>query len=568
MVIETGNRIVDENYIGIFVEYGGDESIFDQIPDATVIILSSLYAVAYVPANVLNVDFMSQWGYSILPNCYGIISQASLEATGVQRIRNIPNFNIRGKGVLIGIVDTGIDYTNPIFQYADKTTRIVSIWDQTISGNTPPKNFLFGTEYSREEINEALRLENPLERVPSTDEIGHGTMLAGIAAGNEVPDMDFFGIATESELIIVKLRKAKKALRDFYLVPEDTPAFSEVDVFYGINYLLQVANTLNRPLVICVAVGTSKGGHDGRGILSNTLSLIGNRPGIAVVVAAGNEGSGKRHYFAEVGSAQGKDTVELEVGENEKGFILELWGESPNLYSIDITSPSGEYIPRIAASVSESTKISFIFEKTTIDLLFEMIERLTGDQIIFMRFVDPAPGIWRFNVYKRGNISLGFHMWLPMEKFISASTFFLKSDNYTTILSLGNAISPITTTAYDFLNNSLYLYASRGYTRTDIVKPEIAAPGVNVTGPTLEKGFAPFTGTSVSAAHTAGVAAMLLEWGFVNGNLPDINTVDIKILLLRGAKREENIDYPNREWGYGILDIYNVFNSLRSVTIS
>lgn len=563
MQIETGERIANPNYLDIVIEYSGDYSVFDQFPDATVNILDSLYAVVYIPAELLTIDFVGKWGYSILPNCYGVISDASQESTGIPQIRGVANFNLRGQGVLIGIVDSGIDYTNPIFQYADGTTRIVSIWDQTISGSPPP-NFNFGTEYSRDTINAALKLENPMELVPSMDELGHGTLVAGIAAGNEEPSNNFFGIATESELIVVKLKQAKQALRNFFVIPDDAACYSGIDIFYGINYLLQISNSLQRPLVICIALGSSQGGHDGRGVLSNVLSLIGTRPGVAVVVAAGNEGNAKRHYYGSVNPTIGKDTVELLVGENEKGFVMEFWGETPSIYSIDITSPSGEYIPKLFSSINESMELSFVFEETVIYLLYELIETQSGDQLILLRFTNPTPGIWRFNVYNRSDINLGFHMWLPMDKFISDSTFFIQSDIYTTILSLGNAIVPITVTAYNDSNESLYLNASRGYTRIGVIKPEIAAPGVNVTGPTLQKGYTSYTGTSVAAAHTAGVVAMLLEWGYVKGNLPDMNTIDLKILIIRGARRKEDIEYPDRNWGYGILDIYRVFYSLRT----
>lgn len=563
MQIETGERISNPNYTDIIVEYNGDYSVFDQFPDATVAILNSIYAVVYIPAELLTMDFVSKWGYSILPNCYGFISDVNQESTGIPQIRGVPNFNLRGQGVLIGIVDSGIDYTNPIFQNADGTTRIISIWDQTISGS-PPANFNFGTEYSKDVINAALKLENPLELVPSMDEFGHGTMVAGIAAGNEDQPNNFFGIATESELIVVKLKQANQALRNFFVIPDDAACYSGIDIFFGINYLLQISNYLQRPLVICIALGSSQGGHDGRGVLNNALSLIGTRPGVAVVVAAGNEGNAKRHYFGSVNPTIGKDTVELLVGENEKGFVMELWGKTPSIYSIDIISPSGEYIPRLLSSINESMELSFIFEKTVINLLYELIETQSGDQLILLRFTNPTPGIWRFNVYNRSDINQGFHIWLPMDKFISDSTYFIKPDIYTTILSIGNAIVPITVTAYNSSNESLYLNASRGYTRLEGIKPEIAAPGVDITGPNLQKGFTSYTGTSPAVAHTAGVVAMLLEWGYVKGNIPDMNTIDIKILIIKGARRKEDIEYPNRDWGYGILDIYRVFYSLRT----
>ncbi len=151
-----------------------------------------------------------------------------------------------------------------------------------------------------------------------------------------------------------------------------------------------------------------------------------------------------------------------------------------------------------------------------------------------------------------------------MEGFISDNTYFIRSDPYITILSLGNSELPLTVTAYNDLDDSLFQNSSRGFTRINRIKPDVAAPGVNVIAPTLDGGFAPFTGTSVSAAHATGIAAMLFEWGVIRGNLPDMSTIEMKNLILRGAKRDIDVVYPNRDWGYGILDIFNVFDALRS----
>ncbi|HEX3075353.1 MAG TPA: S8 family serine peptidase [Lachnospiraceae bacterium] len=565
MTEEERRRITSEDYADLLVEYSGDLSILERFPNSTYRIINYQYAVVHIPTDEFTLEFISNWGYEILPQCYGVISLSSIEATGIQRVRSVPNLNLRGEGVLIGIIDTGIDYRNPIFQREDGTTRITSIWDQTIESENFPKEFEYGTEYTREMINTALQSENPLEIVPSVDEVGHGTMVAGIAAGKESPVNDFYGVATESELVVVKLKQAKSSLRDFYIIPEGANCFSEIDILFALGYILTVSNNLQRPIVICIALGTSQGGHDGRGFLSNTLSLIGIRAGTAVVVAAGNEGNARRHYFGTVDVVTGFDTVELNVGENEPGFVIEFWGKSPSVFTIDITSPSGEYIPRASVGLKESQEISFIFEPTTIFLLLQLVETRTGDQVIVLRFKNPSQGIWRFKVYERGGLNLGYHMWLPMNNFISNNTFFTKYNIYTTVLDLGNATVPITVTAYNDTDGSLYLDASRGYTRTEVVKPEIAAPGVDVIGPNLQNGFVAYTGTSVAAAHTAGVAAMMLEWGVLRNNIPNMSTTEMKKLFLRGAKRDESLKYPNPEWGYGKLDIFNVFNTIRLV---
>ena len=565
MTNEERKRIVDEDYADLLIDYSGDESVFDRFPDSTVHFINYLYAVVHTPVQRITQDIVRQYGYSVMPSQFGLISYGGLEDAGITRLRGVPNFDLRGQGVLIGLLDTGIDYTNPVFQYADKTTKIAAIWDQTIFSDQHPKGIYYGTEYSRDQINEALQSNNPLALVPTTDDIGHGTMLAGIAAGNEVPEHDFYGVAPDAELIVVKLKQAKKYLREFFLIPEGVPCYQENDILFALEYLTMTAINMNRPMAICIALGTSQGAHDGRGTLSGYLSLIAEYIGVGVVVAAGNEGNARRHYFGRIDPAIGYDAVELSVGEGEKGFSMELWGDSPGVFSIDIQTPTGEYIPRIIPILDESREVSFIFEQTVILIDFQSIESQSGDQLILLRFQNPAPGIWKFNVYGRTNLNIGFHIWLPMNKFISDNTFFVRSDPYVTILSLGNAVVPVTVTAYNHEDDSLYYNASRGYTRTGEIKPDIAAPGVNIISPIPGGEFSAVTGTSASAAFTAGVAAMLLEWAILRGNKLNINTTDMKIFMIRGARRDASMNYPNRDWGYGILDVYNIFDTLRTV---
>ncbi|MBP1753808.1 MAG: hypothetical protein H6Q59_206 [Firmicutes bacterium] len=564
MLMNEINPNVSEDYADLLIEYSGDMNVLNSFPNSYIEIINYLQAVVHVPVQDITNQTIMEHGYSAMPNLYAPVSHGSLEASDVIRIRNVPNFNLIGEGVLIGIIDTGIDYTNPIFKNADNTTRIVSIWDQSIQNGPPPEGRHYGTEYSREQINEALKSTDPFSIVPSRDQVGHGTMVAGIAGGNENKENDFVGVSPGVEFVVVKLKQAKRYLMRFYRVPEDKLCFQENDILFGLEYLLNVSFNLQRPLAICIAIGSSQGGHDGRGILSGYLSLVANTPGVIAIVGAGNEGNSRRHYFGKINSVTSYDTVELNVGENESGFTMELWGQSPSIFSIDILSPSGEYIPRIAVGMDENREISFVFERTILNIDYQMVEAESGDQLIIIRFDQPAQGIWKFNVYERGDLNFGFHIWLPMGNFITQNTFFVRSDPYTTILSPGNAEVPLTVTAYNYADDSLYIEASRGYTRIGVIKPNVAAPGVNLIGPTLEQGFAEFTGTSAAAAHITGVAAMLLQWGIIRNNLPGMSTVEFKKLVMRGARRDKNIQYPNRDWGYGILDVYNIFDSLRT----
>lgn len=560
---ETGERIYSNNYFDLIISYTKDISYLEQFPDSTYQLLVSNIAIVRVPNQQITDKTIANLGYRVIPTLNGIISDLALEVSGIKKTRNIPALNLRGQGVLIGIVDTGIDYTNPIFQYTDNTTKIAALWDQTIVDKNYVTNTYYGTEYTREQINQALQSSDPYEIVPSRDENGHGTMIAGIAAGNEVPEEKFSGVVPDAELVIVKLKPAKQNLKKFWRVPSDALCYQENDILFALEYLEITANKLGRPMSICLALGTSLGSHDNMSVMNTIVSLRAENLNFSITVAAGNEGNARRHFYGTIDPFKGYDTVELIVGPNESDFSMELWGDSPGLFGIDIKTPSGEYVSRILPRINENYELTFIFEKTHILIDYQIVESQSGDQVILFRFSDPAPGIWIFDVYGKGDLSLSFHIWLPMSGFISDKTYFISSDTYTTILSFGNADEPITVTAYNILDKSLYINTSKGYTRAENIKPDIAAPGVNIMSPDLNQGFIEVTGTSPAAALTAGVSAMILEWGIVKGNLPYITTSDIKIMMIRGARREADITYPNREWGYGILDVFNIFISLR-----
>jgi len=556
-------KIISNEYADLIVEYNENKKNLSNFPNDTINIIDEKYAVIYIPVDSVNQDFLQKQDYSTIPKLLGLVDTTSLDEMGVKRVQNVPNLALNGQGVLLGFVDTGIEYTNPLFKNTDNTTRILSIWDQSIENiQASSEIFYYGTEYNENQINEALKSEAPLALVPSTDQIGHGTMLAGLAGGSNIEDSGFIGVVPQSQFVIVKLKPAKSNLKQLILVPENTICYQENDIMFGITYLINIANRLGKPIAICIGLGTNQGSHDGRTPLADLIYTNSNRIGIASVVAAGNEGDTGHHYYGEVDPKLGYDLVEIKVGEGESGFLMELWGSLPGTYSIDITTPGGEYVPRILSKLHESRKINFTFEKTTILVDYFIVENQTGDQLILIRFQNPSPGIWKLKVYA-GKISSGFHIWLPMRGFINENTAFANPNPYTTITCPGYSLTAITATAYNHKVQSIYLNAGRGFSRINLVKPDLAAPGVNVYSPLLGNAFGEKSGTSISSALTTGVSAMLLEWGIVKKNYPTMNSQQVKKFLFRGVERNPNLIYPNREWGYGTLDIYRTFESLR-----
>ncbi len=528
------------------------------------IAIDKTISAVYIPEYLVSARSLEKYGYKSFIRLFGLMDEQSLEASGVERLRNIPGLNLRGQGVLIGIVDTGIDYTHKAFIKADGTTKIVSIWDQSIQSSNPPEGLYYGTEYTRDEINLALSSGDPLSIVPSSDEIGHGTFLAGIAVGNEDITNDFSGVVPDAELIVVKLKPPKNSVRDFYLVSPDTVCYQENDIMLGVKYLIDTAVKYNRPISICIGLGTSQGSHDATDSLSIYLSSLAQLENITVTIAAGNEGNSRHHYEGILPRGTNEDIVELNIGPNEQGLYFEIWGEIPNTFGVGITSPSGEVVPVIAPRLNERREIDFIFEITTINIYFQLVGSRSGSQLVIVRFMNPTEGIWRITINKTDRtLPLRFNIWLPISSFIGGDTFFINSTPYITLTDPANSVIPIVATAYDMTNDSLYINASRGFTRADRISPTLAAPGVNIIGPNLANGYTIMSGTSVAAAHTTGLAAMLLEWGIVRGTLDHMDGTDVKNLLLRGAVRSPNQTYPNREWGFGIVNIYGAFDKLR-----
>ncbi len=520
------------------------------------------YAVIQV-AREENVEEMRDFlNFQNLPRIFGLLDVGHLEESGVLEIQRNPNFDLLGQGIILGIIDTGVDYRHPAFVNEDTTSRIGVIWDQSIptedSRGLSQGMVSYGTVFNREQINRALSSENPYDLVPTIDENGHGTFLAGVAAGRIIEEEDFQGVAPLCELAVVKLKQAKEYLRKYWLIPDGVPAFQETDIFLAIRFLQEYAYEQNKPFVILLGCGTNSGNHAESDYLKNYINNISTFSGRCIVMAAGNEGSLGHHYMGNGLENREYQDIEFQVGEGEKGLIIEFWADAPDQYTVGFLSPGGEYVEKIPAAVSGAgTTAGFVFDPARITVFYEPVERTSGDYLIWMRLENPSPGIWRIRVFKEKVLNGRFDIWLPMERFVDADTKFLNPDPYTTVCEPGNANNPITVTAYDYKNGTLFFQASRGYTRNLDIKPDFAAPGVDVFGPEAGGGYRRGTGTSVAAAVAAGCAVLLLSYrGYYTG-------LQIKNLLIKGTERKQLL-YPNREWGYGELNLYE---SLTSLTI-
>lgn len=554
------NNITSEDYADFIIEYNtGQNEFLQTYKDSCPQVVGNRYGIVYEKLeNILPIR-VQEYSYRSVPKLYGEMDTQAVEATGSVRLQNVPGLNLKGQGVIIGVIDSGIDYTHPAFRYSSGQSRIISIWDQTDKTGNMPESFDYGTEYTMDDINRALSDDTPFDIVKSRDETGHGTFLAGVAAGSENIENDFIGAAPEAMIAVVKLKQAKQYLRDYYFVDSDVVAYQENDIMAGIRYLENLASANGRPLVICLGIGTNQGAHSGDSYLETVISELSGNTGRCVVIPTGNEGNAKHHYRG-VAKETVEQNVEIRV---DRSFVMELWGYSPDLLSVAIVSPTGEVVPRIPARIGRSDVLTFLFERTVIYVDYRIVEQRSGSQLIFMRFENPTPGIWNIQVLGENVVTGTFHVWLPITAFVGENTYFLNPEPNVTLTSPSTAASAIVTGGYNSVNGSFFIESGRGFTRSTTLKPDIVAPAVNVYGPSLNGGYQVRTGTSIGAALTAGTAAQLFQWGLVYGNQTDMNAVDIKNYLIRGAERTRDIAYPSKEWGWGKLDVYNALDILR-----
>lgn len=573
------NSVASEDFAEFIAPYftTPEEFIRSQGTDCIDFVNSTL-AVVYVPLSTVTPSTYTSYTYSAVPKLYSLLDVTSMDAAGITPAGELPVLNNQGAGVIVGFVDTGINYTDSLFRNVDGSTRIIGIWDQTNNSdnsnnieNETAKPFsafsaLYGTQYTAEEINLALNSDNPASIVPTRDENGHGTFLASIAAGNRDERAGFSGAAPQASIAMVKLKPAKQYLRDFYLIQDGADAYQENDIMMGVSYLYFLARKYSMPLVVCIPLGTNMGSHMGMSRLGQYLNQVSLSNGSAVITAAGNE-TGARHHFRAVMDADTDEvTAELRVGEREAGFSMELWAENMGVYTVGFISPTGEVAREISVPLRGENTVSFLLEQTQITVYTQIADVSAGSQFIFMRFENPMSGIWRILIRNSLDIRETFHIWLPVRGFISDETYFLRPDPDTIITDPGNARYPITVTAYDHTKNSIYIHASRGYSLSGRIKPDLAAPGVNILGASVSgRRLTRMSGTSVSAAHLAGAAAILLNWGVLNANYPYLNTPVLKSIFVRGAQRNPALTYPNREFGYGTLNLYEAFLHLRNL---
>lgn len=518
------------DYIELIIRYSIDTiDILNENNISYCIVESGDLIVAYLNENDFRLlSNMTQFLTENDTELFGLMSEELNVAAGISRVQR-PPLDLRGRDVVVGFIDTGINYDNPEFLYENGDNRIHCIWDMTVE-NEKSENVCFGRVYTNEELT---------NRTATTrDNLGHGTAMAIQACGNT-------GAAPESIIIAVKLKQAKDYMYEEQFVDRNVPAYSTSDIILGIDFIISEAKRINKPLVLVLGIGTNEGGHDGSSVFERYLSRLGEISGTIVVVPTGNEAIARHHTNVMLDNDNSYYDIEINVAENVRGFNMWIWNTILDKVEVSIISPLGETINRITAVNNFSNEYTLFQTNTRVKVTYSLPVFQTVDQRTTLRFTTPLAGVWKVRVYG-STLYGGINAWLPISQFIGGDVVFTSSDSNLTVTVPATADNVMVVGGFSPSDNSVLAQSGRGPTRRGELRPYFVSPTNN-------------NSTSIAASVAAGAAALLLQWGIINGNMYSINSITATALIINGAVQSPGEIYPNNILGFGRLDLYNVF---------
>ena len=466
------------------------------------------------------------------------------EIIGANFFKENPNINVTGRGVIIGIADSGIDYLHPDFIYPDGTSKILYLWDQTKDGN-PPEGYHIGTEYTNEDINRAIREKDD---TLSIDEEGSGTMLSGICAGLGNLNPNYAGVAGEASLIVIKLKKYNGN-------------YTNAALYVATEYAIKRALELNMPIVFNTSYGSNESVAITTLSLRNTLFF---ERGICMVSGVGNEGNTQTHTSGVIEFNGSEGYIELELSEDDPNVQIQVWMDRPDRVNCEVISPTGESSKLLQVSSYALVTGLYDFEQTEYLLETNYPTTFSGQQQININLTNAKKGIWKIKLIGIDINSGIYNAYLSNRVFLKPGTRFRESNPEKTINYPATYEDIISVGAYDTINDSIWPTSSRGPTIDYIQVPDIVAPGVNIVAPYPGEKYARISGTAPAAAYVSGSLALFLQYVLVEKRYPEKAFTQAMITYLKaGAVRYNNISYPNSALGYGLLNIRNVFDQLK-----
>ena len=527
----------------LIVKYSGSLTGLSSL-GVTVTELLNEYAILTVPESLVErLALVPEIEYIEKPKRLFFSVNQGKAASCIPAVQNA-RYDLYGDGVLVALLDSGVDYAHPDFRNEDGTTRILALWDQTIPGR-PPEGYRIGTEYTQQEINEALAADTESARyalVPSRDVSGHGTRVLGIAAGNgRASGGRYRGIASRSPILAVKLGMPRE---------EGFPRTTEL--MQGLDYCIRKALELRLPVAVNISIGNTYGAHDGTSLLETYIADIANVWKSVICIGTGNEGYAAGHA-AGILRERTTETVELAVGEYETAFSIQIWKSYLDEVDITLISPGGRRAGPIQKLLGAQR---FVLEETEILLYYGEPSPYSQSQEIYLELLPRGDyvdtGIWTLEL-AAGEIRDGhYHIWLPSSAALNGGTRFLRASADTTLTIPSTARRIAAIGAYDSRTLTYADFSGRGGTCDLREKPVLVAPGVRILTTAPGGTYAEVTGTSFATPFATGAAALLLQWGIVDGNDPYLYGEKAIAFLKKGTRPlPAYAEYPNPEVGWG-----------------
>jgi len=566
---------LSEDYEVYFVEYIGDiKSSIDKIPYADIYSTGDFYGFLFVENGRL---------MEVLEAVPEIISTQrgfpfTLSELNVSNNLNnsipldIQPTTLQGEGVIVGIISTGIDYLNPRFTNADGSTRIVGIWDETLNDGIPPDTFVRGTEFSSEEINEALKLEiaggDPYTIVKHKDEVGHGTAIAGVIGGRNLGEEDsFVSVVPKCEFAIVKLQEAKEnALKADGIKRGDKKIYQDTDISAGIRYLRMVQSNLRRPMVVYVALGSNSGGHGGETVIERYIDFVSQRRDFAIICNTGNQGNADGHASGTFEGSGDREVVPIGVAKGQGNLIFAIYISKPDKITIGITSPNGESVEPLTIPTKNGENFSSVLEGNNLIVKYSEESQSGGIQRVDVLIENAAEGTWNISLKAEVITNGRYDLWLMQKELLEKEQRFLNPDEEITLMTPSTAQSSLTTSYYNQRDNSIIPEAGKGFTKYGLIKPSIAVGTEGILTLGLNNDLILASGAAMAGALITGAAAMIYQWGVVEKNDINIYPPKLRSYVISATLREEEGIYPNPSWGYGRFSFNKLLNNLSQVT--
>lgn len=515
----------------IIIKYHGDLSAVTSQTNSSAEILSPQYAILNIDeSEISNLYTFPQIEDIEVPRDLFLNRSVNLISSCVNPTVNTLGYNLSGENVMIAIIDSGIDFTHPDFRNFDGSTRILALYDQT-------NEKIF---YS-DEINTALNSSNPYEQIPSLDNIGHGTAVAGIAAGNGSQNPDYIGVAPLADLIIVKAK-----LSAGYFT-------KTTSIMRGLKFCIDTARNFNKPVAINLSFGMNQGSHKGDSLFEEFITSAASVWKNNIIIPTGNEGAAAHHTSRILQTGEISE-INFFSASGLREFYVSLWKNFVDIISVELISPNGSSTGFLT---SEQLSRRVIINNSDITILYGQPTRYSAEQEIFFSVKALSgtitPGLWKIRIMAQNITDGKIELWLPTIEEVTEKTYFTNPDLYATLTIPCTAKKIIRAAGYNAALGNIADFSGSGFENLSLPIPDIAAPAVNIPAPRVGGGYDLFTGTSFAAPFVTGAVALIMEWGISRQNSPFLYGEIIKAYLRSGARRNSDLNYPNARWGYGEL---------------